>query len=351
MERLFDAWKLSDAPAEAALYEAGLALVADHGLGPADILWDADEVLWDWAIGFGRLLPVSPKVILRHYGHREWIALRPGMTGLLAGLHDGAARAGQDPYMRIWTAGYPWRLWRIFQEIPAFTTLLGPGPGGLALSPEALAAHPRVMARGDLVRIILALLDDTRADGVLADIPPEIRPMVERQCRQDPGHGGFKIPELARVAGKPEVATTSILVDDTRANIDWFLGSGRQAVWVRSPTPRVLFGKVPNSLWRRPDRWLAGLRHALVPGIADALGKVWSEGGLAVAEPIEEGETRGAFPPDAAPPVVFPIDIPNGVFWKEWFGPMKAVKRAARAARKRRGPAPSGDDPGPTTSE
>ncbi len=167
MERLFDAWKLSDAPAEAALYEAGLALVADHGLGPADILWDADEVLWDWAIGFGRLLPVSPKVILRHYGHREWIALRPGMTGLLAGLHDGAARAGQDPYMRIWTAGYPWRLWRIFQEIPAFTTLLGPGPGGLALSPEALAAHPRVMARGDLVRIILALLDDTRADGVL----------------------------------------------------------------------------------------------------------------------------------------------------------------------------------------
>lgn len=348
MERLFDAWKLNDAPAEAALYDAGLALVVEHGLGPADILWDADEVLWDWAIGFGRLLPVSPKVIFRQYGHREWIALRPGMTGLLAGLHDGAQEAGKDPFMRIWTAGYPWRLWRIFREIPAFTTLLGPADGGLATTPEQLAAHPRLMARGDLVRIILALLDEDRSAPLLAALPASIRPMVELQCRQDPGHGGFKIPELATVAGKPDVATTSILVDDTRANVDWFLGSGRQAVWVRSPTPRVLFGKVPNSLWRRPDRWLAGLRHGLVPAIADALAKVRPAGGLAIAEPLEgERATHVAFPADAAPPSVFPIDIPNGVFWREWFGPMKAVKRAARAAEKRRGPAPSSDDTGP----
>jgi hypothetical protein len=340
---LHDRLRIAESPAEAAMYELGRALVADAGLGPADILWDADEVLWDWAVPFGRLLTVSPKVVFGNYGHREWIALRPGMIGLLTGLHDGALGAGRDPWMRIWTAGYPWRMARIIREIPALGALLGPGPSGTSES-EALAVHPRLVARGDLVRVILRLLDPAQESAVLAELPPHVRGLVARQVREQPGHGGFKLPEIAVVAGKPEVATTRILVDDTRANLDWFTTAGegaqpsRTGIWVRSPTPRVLFGKVPNSLWFRPDRWLAALTHALVPAIGLALGRAASQAGAVLeASPIghdlEELERLG-YPSAARAPTVFAVDIPNSVFWDEWFGPMKAVKRAFKARRR-----------------
>jgi len=313
------------------MYEAGRRLVAEHKLGPADILWDADEVLWDWAMPFGRMLSVAPKVLFRQYGHREWIALRPGIIGLLAGLHDGAVEAGLDPWMRLWTAGYPWRLWKIFEAIPAFHALLGPSGAKETGSPEALAAHPRLMARGDLIRVILDLLDPDRGEAILTTLPEPIRPMVVQQLDDNPGHGGFKIPEIAVAAGKPEVSTTSILVDDTRANVEYFTTSGRRAVWVQSPTPRVLFGRVPNSLWFRPARWLAALDHALVPAIAAALERASTESGLTVASPADLAlRERLAFPSETKVEHLFALDIPNAIFWRDWFGPMKAVKRAAK---------------------
>lgn len=318
------------------MHAVGFALVTAGGPGPADILWDADEVLWDWAMPFGRMLSVAPKVLMRRYGHREWIAVRPGMIGLLAGLHDGARAAGRDPWMRIWTAGYPWRLWRIFQEVPELGVLIGPTakPEG-ALTPEALASHPRVMARGDLIRIILGLLDDSHEHAIMARIPKNIRPLVASQIRENPGHGGFKIPELAAVAGKPEVAETSILVDDTRANIDWFVASGRSAVWVASPTPRVFFGKVPNSTWFRPDRWLGDLDHGLVPAIGRALHRVGHSERIVEAVADASPQSDDGFPRPSKAERVFPIEVPNDVFWAEWFGPMKTVKKAARARAKR----------------
>jgi hypothetical protein len=273
------------------------------------------------------------------------------MIGLLAGLHDGAALAGRDPWMRIWTAGYPWRIGRIMREIPALAELLGPGPGGTSES-EALALHPRLVARGDLVKVILRLLDPGEEAAVLAELPHHARELVARQVREQPGHGGFKLPEIAVVAGKPEIATTRILVDDTRANLDWFTSAGlpRAGVWVRSPTPRVLFGKVPNSLWFRPDRWLSQLVHALVPAMGLALVEASrllvphgeaaaSSDGRRVLEatPIAaDGDalTRLGFPREARSPTVFAVDIPNSVFWDEWFGPMKAVKRAFKARKR-----------------
>jgi len=333
---LYDTFNLATRPADAAMHAVGFNLVATGGPGPADILWDADEVLWDWAMPFGRMLSVAPKVLVRRYGHREWIAIRPGMIGLLAGLHDGAVAGGRDPWMRIWTAGYPWRLWRIFQEIPEFMALIGPGlDDGGTLTPESLRSHPRVMARGDLINIILALLDDDQEQAIMAKIPASIRPLVAAQMRENPGHGGFKIPELAAVAGKPEIAGTRILVDDTRANIEWFVASGRSAVWVESPTPRVLFGKVPNSLWFRPDRWLGALDHGLVPAIARALGVVGHEGRIVEANSSGDPDGESSFPRPSVTERVFPIEIPNKIFWREWFGPMKTVKKAARARQRR----------------
>jgi hypothetical protein len=340
---LHDRLRIAESPAEASMYELGRALVADAGLGPDEILWDADEVLWDWAVPFGRLLTVSPKVVFGNYGHREWIALRPGMIGLLTGLHDGAVHAGRDPWMRIWTAGYPWRIARIIREIPALGALLGPGllPG---VDSEALASHPRLVARGDLVRVILRLLDPREEPAVLAELPVHVRALVARQVREQPGHGGFKLPEIAAVAGKHEVARARILVDDTRKNLDWFTATvadgpaPRTGVWVRSPTPRVLFGKVPNSYWFRPDRWLSALSHALVPAIGLALGRAASLAGQVVeASPIADDDAslgQLGFPSASRSPVVFAVDIPNRVFWDEWFGPMKAVKRAFKARRR-----------------
>ena len=355
---LHDRLRLGHDLAEASMYELGRALVADAGIGPADILWDADEVLWDWAVPFGRLLSVSPKVVFGQYGHREWIALRPGMIGLLSGLHDGALEAGRDPWMRIWTAGYPWRIARITREIPALAELLGPGPGGPDEA-HALATHPRLVARADLVRVMLRLLDPDEESALLAELPTPARELVARQIRERPGHGGFKLPEIAVVAGKPEIATTRILVDDTRANLDWFTASApeRAGIWVRSPTPRVLFGKVPNSLWFRPDRWLARLVHALVPAMGLALGEAarallpapaaaGASGGedrrvsrVLEARPLAtDGAAldRLGFPQGARSPAVFALDVPNSVFWDEWFGPMKAVKRAFKARKRRR---------------
>lgn len=338
MKRLFDELRLAESPSDRVLYERGLGIVASGGPGPADILWDADEVLWDWAVPFGRLLTVSPKVIVGNYGHPEWIALRPGMIGLLAGLHDGAVLAGRDPWMRLWTAGYPWRLWQIFQKIPAFLHLLGPGPsGGLACSSAELADHPRLVARGDLIRVILGLLDENTEPEILARLPSAIRPIVETQVIENPGHGGFKIPEIAVVAGKADVGTTRVLVDDTRANIDWFVASGRSGIWVKSPTPHVLFGRVPNSLWLHPDRWLRRVDQTMVPAMAMALESLTSDSQVVTAEPVtaENPFPIEAFPRPALSPLVFRLDIPNRVFWSEWFGPMKNVKKAVKARRKR----------------
>ncbi len=337
MIHLINELQLAESPADLALYEAGREIVASGGPGPADILWDADEVLWDWAVPFGRLLTVSPKVVVGHYGHPEWIALRPGIIGLLAGLHDGAVEAGRDPWMRLWTAGYPWRLWTIFQQVPAFLRLLGPGlDGAIPTSPEALGVHPRLVARGDLIRVIMGLLDENQEPELLARLPPAVRPMVEQQVLENPGHGGFKLPEIAVLAGKDGVSSTAVLVDDTRANIDWFVASGRTGVWVRSDAPRVLFGKVPNSLWLHPDRWLARVDQTLAVAIAVALGRATTPGEVVVAEPqLAEPMPWPGFPRPANPPRIFRVDIPNRIFWSEWFGPMKQVKRAVKARRKR----------------
>ena len=90
-----------------ALYERGRALIAS-GVRLERILWDADEVLWDWLMSGVELLKILPRATMRgDLTHSEWVVPRPGMLELLWGMRHESLARDLDPHMRIWTSGYP----------------------------------------------------------------------------------------------------------------------------------------------------------------------------------------------------------------------------------------------------
>ena len=317
-----------------AMYERGRALVA-AGLDPSHLVWDADEVLWDWALSGLRLVGGIPAAIFGRLGHREYIAIRPGVIELLWGLHHGALEHGRDPHLRIWTSGYPWRLWRILREIQGFDALLGP-PFALASDDDSIMhAHPRVFTRLDYVAVMSDLLDRERRAERLAALPELPRKTIATQLEQ-PDDSGFKIPELALLAGKPAFSAARVLIDDVRRNVEWFNAAGRSAVHVVSTTPRIVFGKIRNSAWA-PERFLAESGDGITAAIADALAKLAGNGHaptIAIAArdaKAEQDERAAARAERPAPPHIFAIDVPNDKIWREWISPMRQLRKKARA--------------------
>lgn len=301
-------------------YRRGRDLVERHGVRVADLVWDADEVLWDWAMSGARLFAQVPLAVFGRLGHREWVAVRPGLLELLWGMRHASEELGLDPDLRVWTSGYPWRLWAIMRKVPGFAELLGAG------HPDS---HPRVFTRPDYVAVVKPLVADpsTRKQH-LATMSPAARDTIDKQLAEKPHDSGFKIPELAVLAGRQAFATAKILIDDAGRNVRWFHATGRSAIRVRSVTPRV-FGKIPNSAWD-PLRFLREVASPIAFQIADALERLYRD----PTPRIEEAKVTPDPQVPPSPPVV--IDVPSQVLWNQWIHPMRELERAFMRARRAR---------------
>ncbi len=285
----------------------------------AELVWDADEVLWDWAMSGARLFGKAPLAVFGNLGHREWIAIRPGLLELLWGMRHASEDLGLDPDLRIWTSGYPWRLWEIFRHIPGLTELLGDGAfgGDFAGHPET---HPRVFTRPDYVEVVKSLiLHPHELAARLSAMSGAARDTITRQLASKPHDSGFKIPELAIIAGREAFRSARILIDDAGRNVHWFHASGRSAIRVRSVTPRI-FGAIPNSTWN-PLRFLREVASPAAFEIADALERLYRDKTVR----IEEAHVQPAAEVEPSEPVV--IDVPSRALWTQWIHPMRELEK------------------------
>lgn len=296
-------------------YEMGRSVV-DAGIGPANLMWDADEILWDWLL-CGRLLCASLYKFIRYkdLAHREWIQIRPGIVEFLFGMRHRALEQGVDPDMRIWTNGYPWRVHQIAAYAP-FAELLGT-PGATV---EDFAEHPRVFYRPDYARALDTLLDPAGVASFIGALPAHIATVVRRHLTDAPFDSSFKLPEFARIVGKTGFEEVRYLVDDSAKNVRRFVESGRAGVRVRSVAPTIVRGKVPNSTWRDPRRALPALAGDYISPIAAALIK------LAKAGHVGRVDVSPSAPVDAYPKTYFTLDVPDEKISGEWVRPLRQKK-------------------------
>ena len=317
-----------------AQYLSGRRLAEEQGVRLDDLVFDADETLWDWVMDFSRMLRGVPLGVLRRdMGHREYFRLKPGVLEMIWGLHHASLEMGVDPYLRIWTNGYAWRLWRISLEIPGFGDLLGPPANGAA-TPRDYREHPRVFFRQDYVDLALKLLDPRTRTALLSGLPEAGRRVIEHQLESNPGDSTLKAPELARLAGKTGFAGAMVLIDDEARNIERFVATGRRGVHLVCPTYSVLGGRIPNTVWRDPWKVLAGLSTQVAPKLVAAIGA------LAGGEPLAGGESPGDAPNQirvaSNEPVSgygfhdFTIDVLGDRLRREWVLPRRRLKRAVR---------------------
>lgn len=308
---------LASTPLGRELYDAGRAL-GERGLSPAHIMWDADEVLWDWMMFMSDLGRAIPGVLLRRdISHKEYILRKPGMFELLWGLRHAALERGVDARMRIWTNGYPWRVWQIAGRIPGFPTLLELEGQGLA----AYTRAPNLFYRQDFVAAMRALWPLPTRRAWLEAQPLRVREAVLTQLARDPFDSSFKLPDLATLIGKDGFGEVEFLVDDSRRNVRRFVSSGRRGVRVVSHAPYALRSRVPNTVWRRPEDAIREHMTTVARDIAAALSE------LLDAPPGARRDVDGvrAAPVDLDAP--FLLHIPNERITSEWVTPMRALRQ------------------------
>lgn len=299
----------------------GWRLVETFGITPSSVVWDADEVIWDWLMDATHMGSRLHRTLLRRdIGHREYFRLKPGVLELAWGMHDAAVARGLDPWMRIWTNGYPWRIWRLTREIPGLTALLGGPSGPDADDPEWVARSPRLFTRLDFVAFARSIADQGAREARLQEASPTVAALVRRQWEHDPFDSSFKVPELASWVGKDGFREARFLVDDRRVNCDRFVASGRTAIHVHSPSPRILFGKVPNTVWSRPSAWLERLTSPLGLAIGAALERA-SEAPSVVHDAVAMGDVDDWTPHD------WTVDIPDERLRTEWIDPIAELRR------------------------
>jgi hypothetical protein len=298
--------------------------VIEHGVRPEHLVWDADEVLWDWVMDFSHMVRSAPRQLLipDTLGHREYFRIKPGVWELLFGMHAAALERGWDPFLRIWTNGYAWRLWRISLELPLLATLLG-APATGASTPADYAVHPRIFYRIDFVDVALKLRDPVARAAALADMSPAAAQVLARQLDARPRDSTLKLPELAVLAGKDGFGASRLLLDDEARNIRRFVASGRRGIQVVMPRYAMVWGRLLNTVWRDPWGQLAALSTAVAPRLADAIARAVPDGPLrqrvATAEPVREYYHLD-----------FSIRILGQRVRAEWVAPRRRLHRAAR---------------------
>lgn len=302
-----------------ALYNLGQALVARDGVRLQDILWDADEVLWDWVMDLQEILRSPRAVLRRSVGHREYFMLKPGVFELLWGMHHASLTAGLDPYMRIWTNGYPWRLLKLGEQIPGFFTLLGITEATHA----AVARSPHIFSRPDYVAAVSPMLLPTDAATTrqrrMDDLPQPLAALIEDHLDSRPADSSLKLPELARwLPDKAPLHSARLLVDDQPLNIARFVRSGRRAVQVVVQQP-LLFHRMANITWGRPLAHLTQRATTLAAPLAQALSLLASD--TAPAAHLQALSKRIS----RAPAFCFDLDIPDDILRAEWINPTKAL--------------------------
>jgi len=295
-------------------------------LALSQIVWDADEVLWDWVMSASALMKSLPRMAVRGYAHREFLRTKPGIFELLWGMRHAAVDAGEsvdDTHVRLWTDGYPWRLWRIAEAIPGMSELLGPGPSGLPSSADDFREHPRVFSRTDFEAALVRVIAESPHSDAL---PTHLSERLGAAIRSQEARSTWKIPELARWVGKSGFERSAILVDDARKNVETFAKTGRRAIHLASPTPRVLFGKLRNSVWNHPPTELERLASKVAEPLVQALERVGGEPAgtilnVSSSEPVTDWTA-----------VAFEIDVPDDRIREEWIEPVKRIKRALEEA-------------------
>lgn len=313
---------LSASPYGEQSYLLGRDLVGRHGVRLAEVIWDADEVLWDWVMNFGRLMRAVPRRIRGDWTHMEYFGAKPGVLELIWGMHHESKARGLDPFMRVWTDGYPWRMWRIHQEIPSLGVLLGPVDGQTPETPEAFATHPRLFTRVDFAQAAERLLEWMAEPQTRAHLSGAAHDELTRRAAEGKFGASWKIPELAVLIGKNGFEHARLLIDDNERNVATFINTGRRAVHVENPTPEVLFGKVPNSVWSKPYRTLERLATAISGPISEALLQAL-DGTVGQYTTAQSTESV----PDYEP-AHWEFEVPDARIQAEWIQPMKRLRKA-----------------------
>ncbi len=315
---------LPRSPFGEAQYRAGRRLVLDHGVRPAHLVWDADEVLWDWVMDFEHMLRGAPRQLLRGdtLGHREFFRIKPGVWELIYGMHTAALERGWDPYLRIWTNGYSWRLWRISLELPILAALLGAPTTG-AYTPADFDAHPRVFYRSDFVDLALRFRDPVFRAEAVAGLSPGAAQVLAQQLDERPRDSTLKLPDLATLAGKDGFGESRLLMDDEARNIHRFVASGRRGIQVFMPRYAMVWGRLLNTVWRDPWGELDKISVAIAPRLARAIARATHPDGpdrqqIVSGEPVRDYRH-----------LEFTFRVPGRRVRDEWVEPRKRLRRVA----------------------
>lgn len=310
------------------LYARGRAL-AEAGLRLQHIVWDADEVLWDWALDGRRAAFGIPKMLFkREYGHREWIRLKPGVWELIWGIKDVQDELGDPGLMRISTNGYAWRLFRFAQDIPGFAELIGePADANVY---RGWNGHPRMFFRKDYVRCMQELFAadaEGRVDSTVADMNGAAD-LVRNHFKDTPFETSLKLPELAQLLGKPGFDDAFILVDDSGRNVKRFAASGR--IGIKASVPAKHSSKIPpNVAFQSPKAHVKTLSNNVAIALADQFEVALEKRGESAFLNAESSDTV----PSDYIATEFVVDIPSERIGGEWFQPVQRLKDAWKPTR------------------
>lgn len=300
------------------MYMRGRRMVHELGIYPEHLVWDADEVLWDWCMG-GKLALLSLPHTVRHrdIGHRELFQLKPGVLEMIQGMCDQAAEQGLDARMRLWTNGYAWRLWAISRHVPGFAGLFGLLTED---GPDVFEHSDVIFCRHDYARAIEPLLDRTRRMQWLEQQSWRTRDVISTHLERDPFQSAFKIPELAGLVGKRGFEHAQIMIDDHFSIVKHFARTGRKGIEVTAHPVKDVSSKLPNVTWELREDVFDPMITAVAEKIAQAIESLgYAEDGKVLT--VDSGVRPYGFEP-----VRFAIDIPNERISGQWVEPMEALK-------------------------